>query len=94
MGRHESAANPSNLDRGDSVNPNPGDGASGPGEFAYEQDTQVGDVGGEAAIDLEEKARRLEQGDASADPALAAADSSLTPNPDEVTPSPEVQSGG
>ena len=94
MERHESAANPANLDRGDSVNPNPGDGASGPGEFAYEEDTQVGDVGGEAAIDLEDKARRMAEGDTSADPAAAATDASLAPNDDEVTGNPEVQSGG
>ena len=87
--RHESAANPANADRGDSVNPNPGDGASGPGEFAYEEDSQVGDIGGEAAIDMEEKARRMAAGDASADPATAA-----SPNQDEVSPNPEVQSGG
>ena len=89
--RDASAANPP---RGDNVNPNPGDGASGPGEVGYEGGTQVGDVGGEASIDLEEKARRMEQ-DPSADPATAGSTDTLSsPNPDEVTPNPEVQSGG
>lgn len=87
--RDASAANPQ---RGDDVNPNPGDGASGPGEAAYDGATQVGDVGGEASIDLEEKARRMAEGDPSADPALGA--DATSPNPDEVGGSPEVQSGG
>ena len=90
--RDASAANP--PDRGDNVNPNPGDGASGPGELGYEGGTQVGDVGGEASIDLEEKARRMAAGDDAADPALGGDASPVQPNPDEVTPSPEVQSGG
>lgn len=89
--REASAANPP---RGDNVNPNPGNGASGDGEMGYEGGTQVGDVGGEASIDLEEKARRMAEGDASADPAQAGDASPVQPNPDEVTPSPEVQSGG
>ena len=89
--REASAANPP---RGDNVNPNPGDGASGPGEMGYEGGTQVGDVGGEASIDLEEKARRMAAGDEAADPALAGDASPIQPNPDEVTPNPEVQSGG
>ena len=89
--RDASAANPQ---RGDNVNPNPGDGASGPGETGYEGGTQVGDVGGEASIDLEEKARRMAAGDESADPALGSDAPPEQPNPDEVTPNPEVQSGG
>ena len=93
MERDASAANPPSEDRGDDVNPNPGDGASGPGDFSYDQDSQVGDVGGEATIDLEDKARRMAEGDASADPA-SGADSDSAPNDDDVSGNPEIQTGG
>ena len=98
--RDASAANPPAEDAGDDVNPPTGTGTSGPGGAAYEDESQTGDVGGEAEIDLEDKARRMAGGDPTADPALGA-DANRTrdeqapsPNPDEVTENPEVQSGG
>jgi hypothetical protein len=90
MRREESPANPPSQDRGDSVNDNPGDGASGPGDFAYDRDSQVSVVGGEAEIDLEEKAARMAAGDEQADPAAGAP----SVNPDLITEEPERQSGG
>ncbi|MEX2658242.1 MAG: hypothetical protein WD232_00995 [Acidimicrobiales bacterium] len=98
MESHESSAKATSPDRGDSVNDNTGTGASGPGDPAYDDDSQTGDVGGEAQIDLEDKARRMAQGEPSADPALVAgaegADQPPEPNPDVVSENPEVQSGG
>lgn len=100
MQRDESSANPPPEDPRDSVVEHTGTGASGPGEAAYDEESQTGDIGGEAEIDLEEKARRMAEGDPNADPAVAA-DPSLAgpegspqPNPDAVTGNPEVQSGG
>lgn len=90
MRREESSANPEPEKRGDSVNPNPGDGASGPGELAYDKDSQVSVVGGEAEIEMEEKADRMAAGDESADPAAGAP----KVNPDLVSDEPEIQSGG
>lgn len=93
MRREESPANPPNPtseERGDSVNENPGDGASGPGDFAYDHESQVSVVGGEPEIDLERKAECMAEGDESADPAAGAPDV----NPDLVTDEPEIQSGG
>jgi hypothetical protein len=89
MRREESSSNPPD-ERGDSVNENPGDGASGPGDFAYDNESQVSVVGGEPEIDLEEKARRMAAGDAGADPAAGAP----SVNPDLVTDEPERQAGG
>ncbi len=96
MQRDESAANPPSADRGDSVNPSTGTGTSGPGYAAYEDESQTGDVGGEAEIDLEDKARRMAAGDAGADPGAAAPSHAEPPepNPDEVSENPEVQTGG
>lgn len=89
--RDASAANPT---PGDDVNPDPGNGASGPGSAGYDGGTQVGDVGGEASIDLEEKASRMAAGEPGADPARGAEGTPPQSHPDEVTESPEVQSGG
>lgn len=100
MQRDGSSANPPPEDPRDSVVEHTGTGASGPGEAAYDEESQTGDIGGEAAIDLEDKARRMAEGDASADPAVAAdpslagPESSPQPDPDAVTGTPEVQSGG
>lgn len=99
MQRDESSANPPQDPR-DDVGGNTGTGASGPGDLAYDHESQTGDVGGEAEIDLQEKAKRMAEGDPDADPAVAA-DPDLSgpagspqPNPDAVTGNPEVQSGG
>lgn len=95
MRREEASSNPNPVnprsnERGDSVNPNAGDGASGPGDFAYDNESQVNVVGGEPEIDLEEKAERMAAGDAAADPAAGAP----KVNPDLITEEPERQAGG
>ena len=55
----------------DDANPDPGTGASGPGEAGYDGDAQVNVAGGEAEIDLEAKRRAIEV-DRGADPGRAA----------------------
>lgn len=56
-------------DLADDENADTGTGSSGPGGAAYEEESQTGGFGGEAEIDLEDKARRMAEGDESADPA-------------------------
>jgi hypothetical protein len=41
--RHESSANPEKEPGHDDANANPGSGASGPGERAYDEESLVGD---------------------------------------------------
>lgn len=41
--RHESSANPEKEAGHDDANANPGSGASGPGERAYDEESLVGD---------------------------------------------------
>jgi hypothetical protein len=41
--RHESSANPAKEPGHDDANANPGSGASGPGERAYDEESLVGD---------------------------------------------------
>lgn len=60
------------TDLGDDENPNTGTGTSGPGDPAYDGETQTGALGGEGEIDLEDKARRMAAGEPGADPASGA----------------------
>lgn len=95
MQRDESSANPPSEDPREGVGEATGSGTAGPGDLTYERESQTGDVGGEAELDLEDKAQRMAAGDPGSDPAAgAAADGPPEPNPDEVSENPEVQSGG
>ncbi|HZB70721.1 MAG TPA: hypothetical protein VE395_01210 [Acidimicrobiales bacterium] len=77
MRREESSANPetnrgTNPDKAeghDDANANPGSGASGPGERAYDSESQVSGDEGEAAIDVEEKRSAMEHDPVANDPA-------------------------
>jgi hypothetical protein len=62
MRREESSANPE-------PDENPGSGASGPGERAYDQESLVSGDDGEAAIDVEEKRSAMEHDPVANDPA-------------------------
>lgn len=55
----------------DDATPDPANGTSGPGDPGYDGQAQVGVVGGEAEIDLEERRRAMEA-DPAADPGAAA----------------------
>ncbi len=69
MRRDESSANPEKAPGYDDANANPGSGASGPGERAYDHESQVSGDGGEAAIDVEEKRSAMEHDPVANDPA-------------------------
>jgi hypothetical protein len=54
MRREESPANPEKQPGHDDANANPGSGASGPGERAYDEESLVGDdAGAEEPVDPE-----------------------------------------
>jgi hypothetical protein len=67
--RHESSANPEKEAGHDDANANPGSGASGPGERAYDEESLVSGDDGEAAIDVEEKRSAMEHDPVANDPA-------------------------
>jgi hypothetical protein len=69
MRREESSANPDKAAGEDDVNANPGSGASGPGERAYDSESQVSGDDGEAALDVEEKRSAMEHDPVANDPA-------------------------
>ena len=69
MRREESSANPEKEAGHDDANANPGSGASGPGERAYDQESLVSGDDGEAAIDIEEKRNAMEHDPVANDPA-------------------------
>jgi hypothetical protein len=69
MRREESSASPEKAPGEDDVNANPGTGASGPGERAYDAESQVSGDDGEAAIDVEEKRSAMEHDPVANDPA-------------------------
>lgn len=81
MQRDESSANPEKQVGHDDANASPGTGTSGPGDPGYDGQSQVNVVGGEAEIDLEDKARQMEM-DPSADPAMQPG-SNLDNDPDD-----------
>ena len=72
MRREESSANPEKEAGHDDANANPGSGASGPGERAYDSESQVSGDDGEAAIDVEEKRSAMEHDPVANDPASQA----------------------
>ena len=76
MRREESSANPeTNPDKAeghDDANANPGSGASGPGERAYDSESLVSGDDGEAALDVEEKRSAMEHDPIANDPARQA----------------------
>ena len=59
MRREESSANPEKEPGHDDANANPGSGASGPGERAYDEESLVGD---DAGTDVQEDPARQEDG--------------------------------
>ena len=69
MRREESSANPDKADGHDDANANPGTGASGPGERAYDSESLVSGDDGEAALDVEEKRSAMEHDPVANDPA-------------------------
>ena len=69
MRREDSSANPDKAPGHDDANANPGTGASGPGERAYDSESQVSGDEGEAAIDVEEKRSAMEHDPVANDPA-------------------------
>jgi hypothetical protein len=69
MRREESSANPDKEAGHDDANANPGTGASGPGERAYDSESQVSGDDGEAALDVEEKRSAMEHDPVANDPA-------------------------
>jgi hypothetical protein len=72
MRREESSANPEKEAGHDDANANPGSGASGPGERAYDQESLVSGDDGEAALDVEEKRSAMEHDPVANDPASQA----------------------
>jgi hypothetical protein len=72
MRREESTANPEKAPGHDDANANPGTDASGPGERAYEAESQVSGDDGEAALDAEEKRSAMEHDPVADDPASQA----------------------
>jgi hypothetical protein len=72
MRREESSANPEREPGHDDANANPGSGASGPGERAYDQESLVSGDEGEAALDVEEKRSAMEHDPVANDPASQA----------------------
>ena len=69
MRREESTANPEKEPGHDDANANPGTGASGPGERAYDSESLGSGDGGEAALDVEEKRSAMEHDPVANDPA-------------------------
>jgi hypothetical protein len=69
MRREESSANPEREAGHDDANANPGTGASGPGERAYDSESLVSGDDGEAALDVEEKRSAMEHDPVANDPA-------------------------
>ena len=69
MRREESSANADKEPGHDDANANPGSGASGPGERAYDHESLVSGDDGEAALDVEEKRSAMEHDPVANDPA-------------------------
>jgi hypothetical protein len=69
MRREESSANPEKAPGEDDADANPGTGASGLGERAYDAESQVSGDDGEAAVDVEEKRSAMEHDPVANDPA-------------------------
>ena len=69
MRREESSANPEKAPGEDDANANPGTGASGPGERAYDAESQISGDDGEAAIEAEATRAAMEVDPEANDPA-------------------------
>jgi hypothetical protein len=72
MGRDDSAANPAKREGEDDANANPGTGASGPGERAWSEESQVSGDDGEAAIEADEQRAAMAEDPVEQDPARQA----------------------